>query len=114
MSNEEKAQQKRTYREYLIHLVDELNKEIQDLETLDPYAELKAAHTAGKRIACKVGASEWKIAMEPKWRMNLWQYKIVEDDEEATKYFYFNDSVPHEVRITKCALTGKISAEVVE
>ena len=114
MTTSEELDHKRVQAVYLRKLLENVNEEIAELENVDPYAELKAAHAAGKRIACKVGASEWKIAMEPKWRMNLWQYKIVEDDEEATKYFYFNDSVPHEVRITKCALTGKISAEVVE
>ena len=93
-----------------------MNEEIAELENVDPYAELKAAHAAGKRIACKVGASEWKIAMEPKWRMNPWQYKIVDDDKKqiciVSVFGWFGEDV--KTRFTKCALTGKISAEVVE
>ena len=120
MSNEEKIQHKQTYVEYLKQLTSGLEKEIWDLQHLqvDPYAELKAAHAAGKRIAIFDrfdNKNEWALQYEDiKWLLSVDQYKIVEDDEEATKYFYFNDSVPHLVKVTKCALTGKIRAEVVE
>jgi len=119
MSNEEKIQHKQTYIEYLKQLTSGLEKEIWDLQHLqvDPFAELKAAHAAGKRIAVlynKKGIKEYNFLKYPQWYGIVKEYKIVGDDETATKYFYFTDSVPHEVKLSKCALTGRITAEVME
>ena len=94
--------------------MDEHIEPITAKEESDPFAELRAAQVAGKRIAWKTVIDDWEILQKPMWTTSADRYKIVEDDEEATKYFYFTDSVPHEVKVTKCALTGKITAEVVK
>ncbi len=114
MSITEELEHKKVQAVYLRKLLENVNEEIAELETpVDPYAEIKAAHAAGKRIAIKTGRGDRLVLVpNPDWGGILHKYKILDDDEEATKYFYFNDSVPHEVRVTKCALTGNITAVV--
>lgn len=83
----------------------------------DPYAELKAAHAAGKRIAIKSicrGESTYILANRPMWDGFVKDYKIIEDDEIDKLIIHLqklNQRV--EVRFTKCGLTGNITAEVV-
>jgi len=116
MNMSEELDHKRVQAVYLRKLLDLVYEEIAELETpVDPYAALKAAHAAGKRIAIKSicrGESTYVLANRPKWDGIVNDYKIIEDDETATKYFYFNDSVPREIKVTKCALTGNVTAEV--
>jgi len=70
---------------------------VRKLETpVDPYAALKAAHAAGKRIAVLHnvrGIREYKFLEIPQWDGIVKEYKILDDDEEVTKYVYFNDSI---------------------
>lgn len=117
MSNEEKIQHKQTYVEYLKQLTSGLEKEIWDLQHLqvDPYAELKAAHAAGKRIAWYTGIGDWEILPKPLWTNHQDRYKIVDDDETyiCTYWNYFVKG-NIKVKITKCGLTGDVTAEVVE
>ena len=118
MSNEEKIQHKQTYIEYLKQLTSGLEKEIWDLQHLqvDPYAELKSAHASGKRIAVLQnvrGIKEYKFLEVPHWDGIVKHYKVVEGDEtDISPDVVFGCFV--RTKYTKCALTGKITAEVVE
>lgn len=84
-------------------------------QPFDPYAELKAAHAAGKRIAfnrSSLSHPAWEIIANPFFNLFHEYYKIVEDDET----YYCQPHSPFGVlktTFTKCALTGKITAEVV-
>ena len=90
----------------------------EELETpVDPFAGLKAAHAAGKRIAVLSnvrGIKKYKFLEVPQWDGIVKDYKIVEDDEIDKLTIHLqklNQRV--EVRFTKCGLTGNITAEVV-
>jgi hypothetical protein len=83
------------------------------LKPIDPYAELKAAHAAGKRIAFFDDRyKEFFIADDPIFCHAAKKYKIVEDDEEVIMHVLtgFGDVM---TKYTRSALTGKIAAEVV-
>lgn len=119
MTNEEELQHKQVQATYLRKLLKRAYEEIAELEQqADPYAELKAAHAAGKRIAVMTidkSKSAYVYIAKPQWDAPVKDYKIVEDDEVDNLVIHLqklNQRV--EVRFTKCALTGKISAEVVE
>lgn len=119
MSNEEQIERKQIQVTSLKQLISGLEQEIWDLQhpQVDPYAELKAAHAAGKRIAIKSicrGESTYILANRPMWDGIVKDYKIVEDDEIDKLTIHLqklNQRV--EVRFTKCGLTGNITAEVV-
>jgi len=112
----EQIECKQKYIEYLKQLTSGLEKEISELEQVDPYAELKAAHAAGKRLAVKAyryGRPVYEPLANPARDAVVKDYKIVEDDEideirVSSKFGY------QVIKFTKCALTGKISAEVIE
>ena len=86
------------------------------LKPIDPYAELKAAHAAGKRIAFFDDRyKEFSIADDPIFCHAAKKYKIVDDD--ITKEFKIHCDKEigfFKLKATKCGLTGKITAEVVE
>lgn len=112
MSISEQLDHKRLQAVYLCKLLETVNEEIAELEQSDPYAELKAAHAAGKRIAVK-GMRSYIFVHRPVWDAPIEHYKIVEDDET----YYCQPHSPFGVlktTFTKCALTGKVTAEVVE
>lgn len=81
----------------------------------DPYAELKEAFAAGKRIAVRAKRSteEWLLSRHPTFSA-YHDWKIVEDDETYTGVYIVQGISSHvKTKYTKCALTGKITAEVV-
>jgi len=119
MRTEEELSHKRVQAVYLSNLLKNVNDEISALENADPYTELKAAHAAGKRIAAKgIGLSpghfrsNWFFWSGGSNFIADFEYKIVEDDEERTIFSTcFGEKIT--IKATKCALTGKITAEVV-
>lgn len=111
MTKSEELDHKRVQAVYLRKLLECLNEDIAELEQVDPYAELKTAHAAGKRIAFKNWNNEWIYWSDQNWSSPAEDYKIAEDDET----FEVNSVIfgkYRTVKYTQCALTGNISAEV--
>lgn len=114
MSITEELEHKKVQAVYLRRLLEHVNAEIKQLEHIeqvDPYAELKAAHAAGKRIAWSRGDRKWEITIAPEWNP-VYQYKIVDDETFEVNSVIFGKY--RTVKYTKCALTGKITAQVAE
>jgi len=92
--------------------IEAVQARIKELSIVAPYAELKAAHAAGKRIAYLAHNNGWRI-IKPDWTLDADEYKIVEDDEEIyICHIVFGHK--GQTKYSRCALTGKITAEVVE
>ena len=116
MTTSEELDQKRVQAVYLQKLLNHVNEEIAELETtIDPYAELKDAHAAGKRIAVLNnvrGIKKYKFLEVPQWDGIVKDYKIVDDDITFTGLCsFFSETI--KIKLNKCALTGNITAEVV-
>jgi hypothetical protein len=113
MTTTEELSHKKVQAIYLRKLLENVNEEISALENADPYAELKAANAAGKRIAFFDDRyKEFSIVGDPTFCHAAKKYKIVEDDEEVIMHVLtgFGDVM---TKYTRSALTGKIAAEVV-
>lgn len=92
----------------------QLNEHIAKYETpVDPYAELKEAFAAGKRIAWYPAIGGLEFLREPAWSVSADRYKIVEDDETDNCEIAMFGLI-FRTEFTKCALTGKITAEVLK
>lgn len=97
----------------LLKSVVDIETQIAEIEKPDPYAELKAEHAAGKRIACRYindTDDSWDITFNPTWSKNV-EYKIIEDEYQqlhnVTVFGQFYD-----VRLIKDGLTGAITVEL--
>ena len=115
MSITEELEHKKVQAIYLRKLLENVNEEIDELENIDPYAELRAAHAAGKRIFFINRLNKWVLCERPVFIDPIEKYKIVDDDETyiCTYWNYFVKG-NIKVKITKCGLTGDVTAEVVE
>jgi hypothetical protein len=112
MNEEENLELKKAQLMYLIKSAERISEEIEALLRADPHAALKAAHDAGKRIAvASLGLENWDITSSPTW-LNTVRYKIVPDDEIDNREIAMF-GVFFRAEFTRCALTGKITAEVV-
>jgi hypothetical protein len=115
MTKEEELTHLETHAIHLRKILELTNERIAELTNpADIFAKEKAAFKAGKRIAWRVdGEYDWEITPRPSWDISF-EYKIVEDDIYYTGHYVVPviDSTV-KTKYTKCALTGKITAEVV-
>jgi hypothetical protein len=126
MTKEEELLHLETHAIHLCKVLQITNERIEDLTNTNGtsangssaneiFAKEKAAFKAGKRIAWRVDVEcDWEIISRPNWD-KCFQYKIVEDDIYYTGYYIvpgIYSSV--KTKYTKCALTGKITAEVLQ
>lgn len=119
MSRDEELSHIEKHNIYLRKIIEVNNERIAELSVkVDPYQIYRDALANGKRVARKRYDNHiweiWETCNNPEW-VEWCSYKIVEDDEviEITISCLFGEKFKP-VKFTKCALTGKITAEVIE
>jgi hypothetical protein len=114
MTKEEELTHLETHAIHLRKVLELTNERIAELTIpVDKFAEQKAAFKAGKRIAWRFdGEYFWEITPRPSWDISF-EYKSFDDDEKDNIEIAMFGTF-FRAEFTKCALTGKITAEVVQ